>query len=756
MAELRRVASESNSLLSTSPQLAVVVNHLDPDLMGALEVQLLRANPADPTQKSANITVRYCSPFLGTTDIRFEGTDSAKFDDVQKTYGFWMVPPDIGTTVMVLFIDGDINQGYWFGCVPDKYKNQMIPGIAASQYSAITPEQERYYGTKNLPVAEYHVGSRTGEIPKPDTYTKPIHPFANRLLAQGLLLDNIRGITSSTARREAPSTVFGISTPGPIDKNGPKKQIGFDQKVSIPVSRLGGTTFVMDDGDADGQNELVRIRTRTGHQILMHNSSDLIYIANSKGTAWIEMTSQGKLDIYAEDSISVHSAADFNFRADRDINIEAGRNFNIRAKQDMETNVTGHYFLIVDDYAKISIRNDKDETIGQNSRLSVGSDLSISSSQNTFLEAGAGLNLAGESGAYLSSGIDVHIGASGTIYESGGAIHLNGPPATAAGAATPATQPVYLSLFANPNRTSSAGWSDGKFYKADSIISIMQRVPTHEPWDQHENINPTQFTAASTDVTLQNTPGSTRATAGIAPTDSTAAPANPPDVVPGVCSAASAKAIGAASAQAGIQSIKDACAKSNITSPYMIATMLGVAGGESAWTLVTENFNYKADRLLQVFPSVFKGDLALANQYAHNPNNSLPEFLYGYQSAKGQGLGNTQPGDGAKYIGRGFIGLTGRGNYTKFSTLLYNSKFTDTPTALLDNPDLVNDPKIAGAIVVLYFLSHPTLQTANKNPGPDYFEKGYRAVGYCTPDIYARKLGYYQCFLNQLSPPKTS
>ena len=36
-------------------------------------------------------------------------------------------------------------------------------------------------------------------------------------------------------------------------------------------------------------NELVRLRTRTGHQILLHNTEDLIYIANARGTSWIGM-----------------------------------------------------------------------------------------------------------------------------------------------------------------------------------------------------------------------------------------------------------------------------------------------------------------------------------------------------------------------------------------------------------------------------------------------------------------------------------
>ena len=121
-----------------------------------------------------------------------------------------------------------------------------------------------------------------------------------------------------------PSRVFVISTPGPVDTGSPLKEAGFQSgagSIMLPVSRLGGHQFVMDDGDVDGKNELFRIRTRTGHQILLHNSSDLIYIGNSKGSAWIELTSNGKIDVYAQDSISMHTEADFNFLADRDVNI---------------------------------------------------------------------------------------------------------------------------------------------------------------------------------------------------------------------------------------------------------------------------------------------------------------------------------------------------------------------------------------------------------------------------------------------------
>ena len=713
-------------LSSPGPYLAEVTNHLDPTYMGSLEVTLIKGVPNSVSLQSDTFVVKYLSPFYGATSVRYEGTNSSDFNDVQKSYGMWMVPPDIGSRVMVVFIDGDTNQGYWIGCIQDMFQNHMVPGIAASKNVSITNEQRQRYGTDYLPVAEFHKSSQGLSNNNIDTYPKPVHPFADRLLAQGLLLDTIRGVTSSSARREVPSGVFGISTPGPLDTSPGAKRgtIGYTGNRRAPVSRLGGSTFVMDDGDVNGQNELVRIRTRTGHQILLHNTHDLIYIANSKGTAWIEMTSNGKIDIYAEDSVSIHTETDFNFRADRDINLEAGRNINIRALQNMETNVTGHYFLTVDDNYKLSIKNDKDESVGGDLKLSVGQDFSVGAEKDVKLKSGSTFNVTGI-GNYILKAPVVSINA-----------------ATPAQPETP-TEPPLLKTFSLPNRKTDAGWGNGSFYKTDNISSIMQRVPTHEPWDQHESVNPVKFSREATDAGLQS-----RASSGVAdnPAAGVQESANSPTVVPGTCDPKYAKDINNSKSQQGIAALKEACKKVGLTSPYAIASVLGIAGGESRWKVVSENFNYSAARLLQVFPSVFKGDQALAQQYAGNPNNSLPEFLYGYTTSKGKGLGNTQPGDGAKYIGRGYIQLTGRSNYTRYSKMLYDKGLVDSATALVDNPDLLSDPQIAAYASAIYFVDR--VKVSQTDPG--YFEAACRAVGYNTPDIHATKQGFYECFYAQL------
>jgi predicted chitinase len=740
------MAFESRSrvkLPSPGPFLAEVTNHLDPIYMGRLEVALTKGMPSSIRDQGETYVVSYLSPFAGNTSVRYEGTNAGDFNDVQKSYGFWMIPPDIGATVMVIFIDGDPNQGYFFGCVQDTFQNHMTPGIAASKQVAMTDEQRRKYGTDYLPVAEFHKKSRKIDNPNAERFAKPIHPFADRLLQQGLLLDTTRGVTSSGARREVPSGVFGISTPGPLDDSpGAKRgKIGYEGNTQAPVSRLGGSTFVMDDGDVNGQNELVRIRTRTGHQILMHNSQDLIYIGNSKGTAWIELTSNGKIDIFAQDSVSIHTENDFNFRADRDINIEAGRNINVRAGKNMETNVTGYNYLTVDLDQKISVRGNHDETIGDSVKITIGNNFNLGATNNIIQTAGGGFDVGSESHVKIGTAGPWHMGANGAVTVSGSRIDLNGPSAAAPASAESAEVPPDLPLFTLPNRAASAGWANGTFFKAPDIKSIMQRVPTHEPWPQHENVNPVKFTPAATDVTLAD-----RSASGVAPNPATAAagatvtqePANQPEVVSGTCSPEFSKDINASSAAPGIAAIKAACAKYGLTSPVAIASLLGIAGGECRWKLVDEGFNYSASRLLQVFPSVFKGDQAKAQQYAGNPNNSLPELLYGYDTPKGKGLGNTQPGDGGKYIGRGYIQLTGRANYARYGNMIGKD--------LLGNPSLLSDPTIAAEVSVKYMLDR--CKVSQTDPG--YFEAACKSVGFNTPDIKAKKKGYYECFLGQL------
>jgi len=358
-----RTSNELNLTGGPGPYIARVISHLDQKFMGSLQVQLIKTaiTGETPDVEPETLIVNYASPFFGVTQL-----DAVKPEDgyrnTQKSYGFWAVPPDVGTKVLVMFVEGRRDMGYWFACIPDEYMNFMVPDPRASTENTTNATPEELKGSK-LPVGEYNKLIVQTNTNQPNLYPRPYNnDFTQVLEVQGLLFDEARGTTTSSSRREVPSAVYGWSTPGPLDKrvqNPQGKRGVVGKEVFAPANRLGGSSIVMDDGDdklirrthaADGppfyvnkeagetggdetipQNECIRIRTRTGHQILLHNSEDLIYIANSRGTAWIELTSDGKIDIHADDSISIMTDQDLNITAERDINMEAGRNVNIKA-----------------------------------------------------------------------------------------------------------------------------------------------------------------------------------------------------------------------------------------------------------------------------------------------------------------------------------------------------------------------------------------------------------------------------------------
>jgi len=80
---------------------------------------------------------------------------------------------------------------------------------------------------------------------------------------------------------------------------------------------------------------------------------------------------------------------------------------------------------------------------------------------------------------------------------------------------------------------------------------------------------------------------------------------------------------------------------------------------------VRENLHYRPARLLAVFPKYFRS-IEDADAVAADGEMAIAERIYGMR----KGLGNTLPGDGAKFIGRGFIQLTGRANYTVAGTFI--------------------------------------------------------------------------------------
>lgn len=141
-----------------------------------------------------------------------------------------------------------------------------------------------------------------------------------------------------------------------------------------------------------------------------------------------------------------------------------------------------------------------------------------------------------------------------------------------------------------------------------------------------------------------------------------------------------------------ITPLEDACVMFNIDTPERQSMFLAQLAHESAgFERLEENMNYGPGRLLQVFPKYFTP--AEAVEFAHD-GERIAERVYGGRL----GNGPEGAGDGWRYRGRGFIQLTGRGNYRKAGRALV--------LPFEDDPDLAASPREAAMVAGWYWEEH--------------------------------------------------
>jgi len=316
----------------------------DPQKMGRIQVYI-EAFGGKPDDPGNWIPCSYASPFGGATSILEQGANVEEYSDTMKSYGWWATPPDIDNRVLVAFADGKIEVGYWFACLFQRNTQVSVPGLPAG----------KTHKGDNRPVAPKNKRDKDTDLEKFVEHT----PVYTALKVQGLEEDPLRGTTTSGAMRESPSRVLGILTPGQHQ-------------------------FVMDDGDKDGNNRLIRLRTVGGTQILLDDVAGHIYMISKAGESWVEISADGQVHIYGSNDINIRSEANINLRADKDVNIEAGQSININAGDSVNINAATELTTLA------------------------GTDTKITSGQTSNINSATG------------------------HYETAGVIHMNGPEAAQA------------------------------------------------------------------------------------------------------------------------------------------------------------------------------------------------------------------------------------------------------------------------------------------------------------------------------------
>lgn len=343
--------------MSDNPGLieGIVVDTADPQEMGRMKVWC-PAIDGDRVNVDVLPWVIYVTPLGGQAHGYPAGNGGKSTGPV--SYGFWAIPK-CGAQVLIGFMYNDYNQRIYMGSLFQDHANRSLP-----------------------------IGRNVeGQAPQSDSYD-PIEPMSSNLKTQfgGDLANSIAQTRGAYERQVAQAKADKDDKEGYQVRVVPaaEENAGDLDPQTYCLTTPGRHAVIMHDNPKTAR---VRIKTAEGHQIILDDANERIYISTSRGNTWIELDLDGHVHIHGGASVSVAAGKDINLSAGGNINISAGKNLNLTA--------AGH------------------------ARMSACSDISLSGDTKMNFTTGGPMNLK----------------AGPVIRGSAGAIHLNGPQAEAAACA---------------------------------------------------------------------------------------------------------------------------------------------------------------------------------------------------------------------------------------------------------------------------------------------------------------------------------
>jgi len=413
-------AGENFGRFLTYPTVGIVVNVDDPLQMGRLQV-FCPAYGDNPKKLLHLPWVAYASPFAGS--IKNACYTRGVMDGPEHTtgavhYGFWAIPEQ-GAHVIVSCLDADPRRRIYTACLPEhqethtlltgryKWGEGGIPdGPLSSENSPIEPlytnlgeafqgdRESREWKTRGADYQPTAVREDVGEVPN-DTKTTYLDQQYDKI-----------------SEAEQDGWVKPILGSHGYDWTGLKGTGAFLSSRMYGWSTPGGHTFFMDDRPF---NSRIKLRTATGHQVILDDTNERIYVSTNKGKCWIEMDTCGNIDFFSEGRISMNTEKGFNFSTDdtfrvhakKGIHLYSGNNISqedlesipndgeirIQAEDDMHliTNETLRWYSYRDSLFEIGGK--KCESIGDSYYLHVENDIhTITNYGSYFLTISADIN----------------------------------------------------------------------------------------------------------------------------------------------------------------------------------------------------------------------------------------------------------------------------------------------------------------------------------------------------------------------------
>lgn len=312
--------------------LGLVVNTDDPLQQGRLQVFCPALN--DNPKKIMHLPwCAYIPPFGGSINSEnfTRGTGDGKSTSKGAVhYGFWGVP-ELGAHVLVGCIDGDPRRRFFSGSLPEHQETHTMfngrfdwsskkgtpDGPLTSEKEPIQPiydnwtlafaddRKAREWKTRG---ADYQVTANPD-----DGNGNP-----SEVKGEDYLDQSYEGM-SKAEKDEWVKEILGSHG---YDWSGFKNVGPFKSSRVFGFSTPGFHSFSMDDRPF---NSRMKFRTATGHQVILDDTNERIYVMTNKGNSWMEMDSSGNIDVFGDRRISLSASKDINISAGGTIRLHGER-----------------------------------------------------------------------------------------------------------------------------------------------------------------------------------------------------------------------------------------------------------------------------------------------------------------------------------------------------------------------------------------------------------------------------------------------
>lgn len=457
-----------------------VVDNDDPQQNGRVRVccPTLGDDPNPSTMNVQNIPwARMGTPLAGTMSQGYRGVDGKV--EGETGYGFSGVPK-VGTDVVVAVLDDNPGMRVVIACLHHQGGGTAMPhgrfqssgsfpdGPLALDGSHIQPMYDNYTAMFSGPYAQgrqsfewmsrgvdYTFGAFRGEA-KNDRQTEDDSEDVTVTEPDGRTIQYTQGYGSDR-----------VGDQSSVVNNSNRK---YDPQVYAWTSP-GFHSISMDDRV---ENCRLRLRTTTGHQIVLDDTNERIYISTFKGKNWIEMDAAGNIDMHSDSRINIHAAKDINLTSEQTIRL-ASKDIHFRAQNEIRM------FSFADTHL-ISNANIRMASV-TSTLIETGAVFSVLATADAKITSSANVHVLAATSAYMTGSSSVQLMSGGNIIGTGAMVLWNSGPAaeSADSASTAAAKTAYHT----------------------------NRIPMHEPWprvlvdldkannDQQMSATPIAYTSGS-------------------------------------------------------------------------------------------------------------------------------------------------------------------------------------------------------------------------------------------------------------------